>query len=308
MSFLYGIYMNKIRLKVPATSANVGSGFDCAGIAFELYNEFEFEKIENGFEILGCEERFANKDNLAYVAYRKMCEKIGADPSIRITILGVNVPNARGLGSSSTFICAGAYSALMLNAPQGKEQEFVKEHWELLCELCTEIEGHPDNVIPALYGSLCITVWENGRTISYIYEISDKIHFTVLIPSFEVRTADARAVLPKTVSREDAVYNMSRLALMPHAFINGNFDLLKVVTKDKIHEQYRKKLFRNIDEIEKIAYDLGASSFVISGAGSTCLCMSENSIADKLNEQIKDLENTWVAKELKVAKNGIVVC
>lgn len=301
--------MNKIRLKVPATSANVGSGFDCAGIAFELYNEFEFEKIEKGVQILGCDEKFANEDNLANVAYRAMCEKIGADPSVKITIIDVNVPNARGLGSSSTFICAGAYSALMLNAPTGKEPlDFVKEKWELLCELCTEIEGHPDNVIPALYGSLCITVWENGRTISYIYDISEKIHFTVLIPCFEVRTADARAVLPKTVSREDAVYNMSRLALMPHAFINGNFELLKVVTKDKIHEQYRKKLFRNIDEIEKIAYELGASSFVISGAGSTCLCMSEKSIEAELNSRIKDLENGWIAMELRVAKNGIKIC
>ena len=299
--------MNKIRLKVPATSANVGSGFDCAGIAFQLYNEFEFEKIENGFEILGCDKRFANEDNLAYVAYKTMCEKIGANPSVKITIIEVSVPNARGLGSSSTFICAGAYAALALNCPSDKTKEdYIKENWELLCELCTEIEGHPDNVIPALYGSLCITIWENGRTISYIYEISEKIHFTVLIPNFEVRTHDARAVLPKTVSREDAVYNMSRLALMPHAFINGNFDLLKVVTKDKIHEQYRKKLFKNIDEIEEIAYSLGASSFVISGAGSTCLCMSEKSIEAELNEKIKCLENGWIAKELTVAKNGIV--
>lgn len=300
--------MNKIRLKVPATSANVGSGFDCAGIAFELYNEFEFEKIENGFEILGCEQRFATQDNLAYVAYKEMCKKIGADPSVRITIIEVNVPNARGLGSSSTFICAGAYSALVLNCPQDKsEQEYIKENWELLCELCTEIEGHPDNVIPALYGSLCITVWENGRTISYIYDISEKIHFTVLIPNFEVRTADARAVLPNEVSRQDAVYNMSRLALMPHAFINGNFDLLKVVTKDKIHEQYRKKLFKNIDEVEQIALSLGASSFVISGAGSTCLCMSKSSIEKALNERLQDVENGWVAKELRVAKNGIEI-
>lgn len=300
--------MNKIRLKVPATSANVGSGFDCAGIAFELYNEFEFEKIENGFEILGCEQRFATQDNLAYVAYKEMCKKIGADPSVRITIIEVNVPTARGLGSSSTFICAGAYSALVLNCPQGKsEQEYIKENWELLCELCTEIEGHPDNVIPALYGSLCITVWENGRTISYIYDISEKIHFTVLIPNFEVRTADARAVLPNEVSRQDAVYNMSRLALMPHAFINGNFDLLKVVTKDKIHEQYRKKLFKNIDEVEQIALSLGASSFVISGAGSTCLCMSKSSIEKALNERLQDVENGWVAKELRVAKNGIEI-
>ena len=298
--------MRKIRVRVPATSANVGSGFDCAGIAFQLYNEFEFEKLDSGFIIEGCEEKFATEDNLANVAYRAMCKRLGADPSVRIKIIEVNVPNARGLGSSSTFICAGAYSAILLNCPDYiRRKEFLKEKWNELCEVCTEIEGHPDNVIPALYGSLCITAWDEGKIISYVYDISDKIHFTVLIPEFEVKTSDARKVLPSEISRQDAVYNMSRLALMPHAFINGNFDLLKIVTKDKIHEQYRKKLFRNIDEVEKIAYDLGASSFVISGAGSTCLCMSEGSIENELNERIKFLENNWKAYELKVAKDGI---
>lgn len=298
--------MNKIRIKVPATSANVGSGFDCAGIAFQLYNVFEFEIIPSGLEFINCDKRFANEENLAYVAYKAMCEKIGANPSVKITILETNVPNARGLGSSSTFICAGAYSALMLHCPESKSRDkWLKEKWEELCELCTEIEGHPDNVIPALHGSLCITAWENGRTISYIYDISEKIKFTVLIPDFEVKTQDARAVLPEIIKREDAVYNMSRLALMPHAFINGNFELLKVVTKDRLHESYRKKLFRNIDEIEKIVYEEGASSFVISGAGSTCLCMSEKSIEKTLNERIKTLENGWRAIELQVAKNGI---
>ena len=301
--------MRKIRLRVPATSANVGSGFDCAGIAFQLYNEFEFEKLDSGFIIEGCEEKFANEDNLANVAYKAMCKRLKVDPSVRIKIIEINVPNSRGLGSSSTFICAGAYAAILLNCPNYiRRKDFLREKWHELCEVCTEVEGHPDNVIPALYGSLCITAWDNGKIISSVYDISDKIHFTVLIPEFEIKTSEARKVLPCLVSREDAVYNMSRLALMPHAFINGNFDLLKVVTKDKIHEQYRKKLFRNIDEVEKIAYDLGASSFVISGAGSTCLCMSEKSIEAELNSRIKDLENGWIAMELRVAKNGIKIC
>ena len=150
--------MRKIRVRVPATSANVGSGFDCAGIAFQLYNEFVFEKIDSGFIIEGCEEKFANEDNLAYVAYKEMCKRLGADPSVKIKIIGVNVPNSRGLGSSSTFICAGAYSAILLNCPDYiKRKEFLREKWDELCQVCTEIEGHPDNVIPALYGSLCIT-------------------------------------------------------------------------------------------------------------------------------------------------------
>ena len=103
--------MDKIKVRVPATSANLGSGFDCCGIALELYNAFEYEKRETGVEIVGCPQEFANESNLAYVAYRAVCEKIGVNPSVKITILDTGVPVSRGLGSSATLICSGAYAA-----------------------------------------------------------------------------------------------------------------------------------------------------------------------------------------------------
>lgn len=288
--------MNKIKVKVPATSANLGSGFDCVGIAYELYNVFEFEKIDTGLEILGCEPEYATSENLAYVAYKRVCEKIGVDPSVRIKILEINVPNSRGLGSSATFICAGAYAAYRLH-------ENTLSHEDIL-EICTEIEGHPDNIAPALYGSLCSAVMEKEFTKAVKFPVSEKIHFTVLVPDFQVKTEDARHQLPELVDRGDAVYNMSRVALLPYAFENGDFDLLRIVTKDRIHQKYRKKLFKNIDEIKTAAYGCGAKSFVISGAGSTCLCMSDKPIANELNEIIKNMPNGWVATELKISREG----
>ena len=288
--------MNKIKVKVPATSANLGSGFDCVGIAYELYNVFEFEKTDTGLEILGCESKYATEDNLAYIAYRAVCERIGVDPSVRITILETNVPNSRGLGSSATFICAGAFAAYKLH-PNSLSHEDV-------LEICTEIEGHPDNIAPALYGSLCSAVMEKEFTKAVKFSVSPKIHFTVLIPDFQVKTEDARHQLPELVDRSDAVYNMSRVALLPYAFENGDFDLLKIVTKDRIHQKYRKKLFKNIDDIKKAAYSCGAASFVISGAGSTCLCMSDKPIANELNQIIKNMPNGWIATELKISKDG----
>ena len=103
--------MEKIKIRVPATSANLGSGFDCVGIAFKLYNVFEFEKTENDLSFEGCEEKYANENNLAYVAYRKVCEKIGEKSSVKIKFCDTGVPVSRGLGSSATLICAGAYAA-----------------------------------------------------------------------------------------------------------------------------------------------------------------------------------------------------
>ena len=289
--------MNKIRVRVPATSANLGSGFDCCGIALELYNIFEYERLDNGVKFAGWDERFANEDNLAFVAYKRVCEKIGVKPNVKITVIHTGVPVSRGLGSSATLICSGAYAANKLNGSKLSNNEIF--------EICTEIEGHPDNVAPALFGSFCTSVtdmYNNPYTVRT--RVSKKIHFTVLIPDFEVETHHAREVLPQTVTREDAVYNMSRVALLASAFKSGDSKLLQIVTKDRIHQQYRKPLFKNIEEIEKCAYECGAISFTISGAGSTCLCLSTKSIEKKLNEKIKDLPNGWIAKELKISNNG----
>ncbi len=289
--------MDKIKVRVPATSANLGSGFDCCGIALELYNVFEYEKISSGVQIIGCESEYANENNLAYIAYKAVCEKIGANPSVKITIIDTGVPVSRGLGSSATLICSGAYAANKLHgSPLSKEEVF---------ELCTELEGHPDNVAPALFGAFCTSVTDmHNNPYTVRTHVSKRIHFTVLIPEFEVQTHDARAVLPPMVKREDAVYNMSRVALLASAFKSGNPELLRIVTKDRLHQSYRKPLFKNIEDIENAAYECGAISFMISGAGSTCLCLSTKSIENKLNEKIKNMPNGWVAKELKISKYG----
>ena len=289
--------MDKIRVKVPATSANLGSGFDCCGIALELYNTFEYEKAETGLEIYGCPREFANENNLAYLAYKAVCDRIGVPAGVKISILETDVPVSRGLGSSATMICSGAYAANKLHgSPLSKNEIF---------EICTELEGHPDNVAPALFGSFCVSVTDmEGNPYTVRTQVSKRIYFTALIPDFQVETHHAREVLPEMVRREDAVYNMSRVALLASAFKSGDSQLLRIVTKDRLHQQYRRPLFRNIDDIEGCAYECGAISFMISGAGSTCLCLSDKPIEEKLNEKIKDLPNGWIAKELKISKYG----
>ena len=288
--------MNKVTVKVPATSANLGSAFDCAGIAFELYNIFTFEKQESGVSFAGFDDMFANEDNLAYVGYKKTCEQIGVSPSVKITSVSVDIPVSRGLGSSASLIVAGVAAANHLHGSPLPKKELLR--------ICNDIEGHPDNVAPALLGSFCVSLVAEGIPVTARYAVSDEIHFTVVYPDFEVQTKDARAVLPKTIDRADAIFNLSRTALMQHAFTQGHFFLLKHVTKDKLHEPYRKKLFRNIDEIEAAAYACGATTFIISGAGSACLCLSEHPIADMLGEKIAPLANGWVARALTVDKNG----
>ncbi len=290
--------MNAVTVRVPATSANLGSAFDTAGIAFELYNVFSFEKAE-ALSFEGFDPKFCNENNLAYVAYRAVCERIGVSSEVKITQNSIAVPVSRGLGSSATLTAAGAVAANALHGNPLSDMEILA--------VCTEIEGHPDNAAPALFGGLCVSLTDEGVPFSVRHEVSEKICFTAIYPSFEVATKDARAALPKMIDRHDAIFNLSRAALLPHAFERGDFSLLKAVTKDKLHEPYRKKLFRNISEIEAAAYSCGAVSFIVSGAGSTCLCISKEPIADKLNEITASLENNWIAIPLRVDQEGALV-
>jgi homoserine kinase len=171
-------------------------------------------------------------------------------------------------------------------------------------EICNSIEGHPDNIAPALFGGLCTSIVANGKPRAQKYTVSDAVCFTAIIPDFKVDTKDARSVLPQNISREDAIFNMQRVALLPHAFEHGSSELIKLVTEDRIHERYRKPLYKNIDLIEKAAYECGAISFIVSGAGPTCLAFSAIPIAKELNEKIANLENNWVAFSVSVDNEG----
>ena len=290
------IVKNKVKVRVPATSANLGSGFDCTGIAFKRYDVLEFEKLDSGIEFEGFKKDFSNETNLAYVSYAKTCEKIGVTPSVKISMVKTDVPIARGLGSSAALIVAGAYAANALNGNQLSVQDIF--------EICNDIEGHPDNIAPALFGGLCTSIVANGKPIVQKYNVSPKICFTALVPSFAVSTKDARAVLPKEISREDAIFNMQRIALLPYAFEHGRLDLIPLVTDDALHEKYRMPLYRNINEVEDKAIKLGAIAFTVSGAGPTCLAYSKAPISEELNKSISPLDNEWVAYGLAVDNEG----
>ena len=242
------------------------------------------------------EPEFSNEENLAYIAYKRVCEKLVISAFVKIKNIKTNIPIARGLGSSAALIVAGAYAANALCGNPLTVQEIF--------EITNSIEGHPDNIAPALFGGLCTSIVDNGKPITQKYPVSDKICFTALVPDFEVATKDARAVLPKNVSREDAIFNMQRIALLPYTFTNGKTELVKLVTDDKLHEQYRRTLYKNVDEIENACYECGAIAFAISGAGPTCLAFSEQPIHEKLNEKIKSMDNNWIAYGLGVDNEG----
>ena len=178
----------KVKVKVPATSANLGPGFDVAGLAVTLYNTFTFELIESGLEITGCPEQFCNADNMTYQAFVKGAQSCGLEfNGLRIECSG-DVPYTRGLGSSSTCIVAGIVGAYAFKDRYDERQEIL--------ELATQIEGHPDNVAPAIFGGLTVSVMSDGVTTLNI-PVKHDYRFVALIPPFTLSTEKSRSVLPQ---------------------------------------------------------------------------------------------------------------
>lgn len=257
-----------MKIRVPASSANLGPGFDCFGIAWQLHNELEFELCGQGLSITGCDGRYADENNWAYVAYKAVLERCGIPPGgLHIHFGECRIPIGRGLGSSSALLVAGVMAANELHGLGLSREE--------LLDVATVLEGHPDNVAPAIYGGLSASAMVAGKPVTVHYPLSDKLRFTALIPPFELSTYDARRVLPQYIPREDAIFNISRGALLLNALGSGDAELLHSAMDDRIHQPYRIPLIAGYDIARGLAYKCGAAATCISGAGSTLLCVSE---------------------------------
>ncbi len=293
--------MEKVTLRVPATTANMGPGFDCVGCALSLYNTVTFEKQQCGIIIDGCPKEFRTPDNLTIVAYKKALEYMNVPFSGIKATINAEIPMSRGLGSSAALIVAGVMAANLLYGGNLTSSEII--------DICTEIEGHPDNIAPAVLGGLAASFLESGISHTVKYNIHSKWNFVAVIPDFKLSTAKARSVLPDTVHRNDAVFNISRVAVALKAFETGEEDILKVSLGDKIHQPYRKNLIAEYETVEKIAGELGVTAFYLSGAGPTLMCVSTDSgFKDKLNERIKkECKNDWCVLPLDVDTIGVKI-
>ncbi|MCC5614299.1 homoserine kinase [Nostoc sp. CHAB 5836] len=266
-----------VTVTVPATTANLGPGFDCIGAALKLYNEFKFTRLEEGglnIHVTGTEAAQVQTDesNLLYQAFVKFYQHIEqTPPTVKIEIQ-LGVPLARGLGSSATAIVGGLVAANQLEGTPMSQSQVM--------ELAIAMEGHPDNVVPALLGGCRL-----AATIGVAWEICDvpwhqDIVPVVAIPNFELSTSEARGVLPTEVSRADAIFNTAHLGLLLRGLETGNGQWLKTALQDKLHQPYRKALIPGYDALNIAAVSAGAYGMVISGAGPTLLAL-----ADKLHSK-----------------------
>lgn len=288
-------------VKIPASSANLGPGFDCFGLAWELYNKIEFSLGGDGLSISGCPERFQNRDNLAYAGYKAVLDACGLpEEPVSIRFLETEIPVSRGLGSSAALIVGGAAAANALHKLGLSKEE--------LLSVSTPVEGHPDNIAPSLFGGFTASAMEGGRAVTASFPVSDKLRFTALVPDFELSTERSRSVLPGEYSKADAVFNISRAVLLVKALERGDEALLAAALQDRIHQPYRGRLIPGYDRAKALALELGAAGMCISGAGSTLLCVSSSpdfcaGMAEAMGKEFP----AWRMLELRPDTEGVKI-
>lgn len=293
--------MNKIIVRVPATTANIGPGFDSMGCALALYNYITCEVLPAGkLVITGCPEPYQNEENLAVQGYRAVLSRLGLPNEGLSLNIRAEIPVCRGLGSSAAMIAGGAAAANLLHGASLSSAE--------LLAVTNEIEGHPDNLAPAIYGGLTASLVEDGIPRTVRLPLSPTLRWVAAIPNFELSTHIARAVLPKKVAFTDAVYNASHAAVLAGALGSDDRELIAMALRDRLHQPYREKLIPEYNKVKTAAEQCGAIAFCISGAGPTLLALTdEASFAAQFAEKCKRLEHRWNIMELAVDTEGIVV-
>jgi homoserine kinase len=289
---------------VPATTANLGPGFDCLGAALTLYNCFRFSVLPTDEKALvveasGLEADLVARDesNLAYRAFAYFYQQIGqAPPPLHLSI-DLEVPLARGLGSSATAIVGGLLGA---NGLAGSPVSL-----DGVMEMAIALEGHPDNVVPALIGGCRLSA--TGQSLPWtICEVpwhSDIVP-VIAIPNFELSTAEARQVLPQSYSRSDAIFNMAHLGLLLRGLETGRADWLASALQDRIHQPYRQILIKGYKAVQQGVIGAGAYGMVISGAGPTLLALCDRQRATEVESA---MAKAWTAEGVSVTTRVLQV-
>ncbi len=294
----------KVSVKVPATSANLGPGFDCMGLALPLYNTITIEETVlpgTGVEInvfadndsidqLSLDHIPLDENNIAYKAVELLYNSIGQTPSELKINIATNIPVARGLGSSSAVIVGALIAANELLGRPADEAA--------LLSIACEIEGHPDNITPAIVGGIVISSQEDDGSVVYRkLDWPSDWAITVCVPDFELSTEISRSVLPTEIPRKDAVFNAQRLGMFIQAVHTKDSELMKLALKDKIHQPYRMKLVPGLDKIiENLRHFDNVLGCVLSGAGSSILIISEKNNLDKIKNIVRE---TWADQNIK---------
>ena len=292
-----------ITVRVPATSANCGAGFDVLGVALDLYNELTLTLTDDP-ELLtelegdGTENIPKDEQNIVWKSIQFLLKKVGADKTYlggHIVMKNV-VPLSRGLGSSAAAIVCGLKAANVIVGNYFNRGE--------LLNLATQIEGHPDNVAPAIYGGFTVNVVDCGKVQCFTFLPKIRLKLVAVVPEFRLSTREAREILPETYKRADIVYNVGHAAMLVAGLMNGSERFIGLGLNDMLHQQYRAKLIPGFADVIAAAKSAGALGAVLSGAGPTI--MAYCAARDKNSAAVGDAMANAFGKNGIVAKSMIL--
>ena len=291
-----------IKVVAPATTANLGPGFDCLGMALDLWNRLDVFPLERGTESKpavevigeGESELASDSSNLTFRAMQFLFDEAGLEmPPLRLRCHNT-IPLSRGMGSSAAAIAGGLVAANALCGEPYSSRE--------LLEMAATIEGHPDNVAAAVMGGLQLVVSDGPQLYTAPIPVPDDIQTVLFIPDARIATADARAVLPSQVTIPDAVFNMGRAALLVAGMALDRPEYLDVATQDKLHQPYRQPLFPAIKVIFAAARSAGALGVFLSGSGSTVLALTRGREMTVAYEMFEGARLTGVPGRLEITR------
>ncbi len=286
--------MKVLKVRVPATTANLGAGFDTLGLALSLYNEFIVE--ENDGVVIETEPKNSYledpENNLFIKVIKYACERRGkVFHGAKLKQIN-RVPVARGLGSSATAIVG----AILVSSAVSKTELTD----DLFFDIAYRFESHPDNLIPAWKGGFITALIDNGKTYYNQIDFPEDIKVVVVIPDFELSTEKARSVLPEKISLNDGIFNVQRVSLFLSALQNRRYDLLKVAMDDRFHQPYRKKLIPNFDRVVQNGYDAGALGVSLSGAGSALIALADREFDNIGKAMVEGFSQVGIKSEYKI--------
>lgn len=293
-----------IKVRIPATSANIGSGFDSLGLALNMYNYVYIQEAE-GLSIHSRDGKDIplDEENLVYKTVKYLYDLCGR----RLHGLEIeqynHIPLVRGLGSSSACIIGGLLGANELLGNPISQDEMI--------DIAATMEGHPDNSTPALIGGLVTAVLCENKVYYVKQEVQSDLKFAVLVPDFEMQTSHARAVLPEMVPHADARFNLSRSALMAVSLYSGKYENLRAAAADRLHQPYRLGLIPFAQEVMDMCYENGAYACYLSGAGPSLMSIFNDRVLD-FGQKTRDGLNKlglweWELHILSIDNTGAIV-
>lgn len=292
-----------VKIKVPATTANLGAGYDTLGLALNLYQEVSLKPNASHTKSIEWHngQKLNLNENLVYYALEKTLSRYNKnDLGYTLVMEETSIPISRGLGSSAAAIVSGIMCANALLDYSMTQEEII--------QMACEIEGHPDNVIPAIIGNLTLSYLDKGSVKYSKIIFPEDLALFAFVPSFTTSTEEARQILPKQYSPSDCVFNISRVGLFIHALYSGMYNQLKIALDDRLHQPYRMEMIKNGHSIVKAIEETEALGTFISGSGPTLMSIvskDHSSVFEqKMKTYLNKLDDNWQLIPIMVDQQG----